>query len=199
MSSQNKIDSSLTWLKAKNTKYLASEDLPDGKDVVLEISFVGTEIISNPKVKDSIPEEGLVVSFVKTAENKGWIKPFICNVTNARAIMKMTGKHAVEHALGRKIKIGVDSNVTFGKKTVNGLRVRANITSDQLECGLSEDQQIKITDLITQSKGIITLDTIINAYKVKHLSNIPSIHFDKIYKGIESRISQIAEKQKDLI
>ena len=75
----------LHWLANPNKNYLGHQDLPDGKDVVLTLKEVKWEEVKNPKTNTS--SEKRVIRF---KENFAWLKPMICNETNAKMIMSVT-------------------------------------------------------------------------------------------------------------
>ena len=73
------------WLQNVNKNYLGHFDLPGGNDVILTIDKAGWQAVKNPKT--GVVAEKRIITF---KENHKWLKPFICNETNAKVIFKMT-------------------------------------------------------------------------------------------------------------
>jgi len=104
------------WLANPNKNYLGHWDLPDGKDIILTIKSAQWESVENPVTKTKSDKR--VVRWVEPD-----IKPFICNQTNADAIVKSTGVKYMEDSAGKKIQLGVSTIKVKGEET-DAIRVR---------------------------------------------------------------------------
>ncbi len=97
------------WLHNPNKLYLGHQDLPNGEDVVLTILSAKSEEVKNPILNTT--ENKRVIRFI---EQNNWVKPFICNETNAAMLLKVTGEKYMEKCKGKKIKIGISqTNARF--------------------------------------------------------------------------------------
>ena len=174
------------WLQNPNKNYLGHFDLPNGNDVILTIAKANWEVVENPKTKTR--EEKRVVRFV---EKNDWIKPLICNETNAKMIYKMTGKQFMEDCVGDKIKIGIDKTKIMGDE-VDCLRVRQIKSSVFKEPDINNKQVEEIQKLCNQ-KGI-ELKTICNAYKVDAIINLSTSKFAKVIETLNSKPDAVKEE-----
>lgn len=188
-------ESKMHWKMNPNKNYLGSQDLLDGKDVILTIASVKWEIITNPRKSEennntfqASTEEKRVIRFVETPENKVWLKPWIVNETNAERIMKVTNTKFMEDAIGKKIQIGIEE-VKVKKELMDGLRVRNILSSTLAQNGITQLQEKELLNLLNSCKGI-TVDAILNAYKVSTLTDIPVSLFDKIKNRILLKIEE---------
>lgn len=105
------------WRKLINPDYLGSYSLDPGKDIVLTIKNVKTEMVTGP---DNRKEECIVATFVENS------KPMILNNTNCKTISKMYKTPYIENWSGRKIQIYSESVKAFGE-IVDALRIRPRI------------------------------------------------------------------------
>lgn len=105
------------WKKLINPDYLGSYSLDPGKDLILTIKNVGTEMVTGP---DNRKEECIVAHFMEPS------KPMILNSTNCKTISKMYKTPYIENWSGRKIQIFSESVKAFGE-TVDALRIRPRI------------------------------------------------------------------------
>ena len=191
----NNPESKMHWKMNPNKNYLGSQDLLDGKDIILTIASVKWEIITNPRKSEennntfqASTEEKRVIRFVETPENKVWLKPWIVNETNAERIMKVTNTKFMEDAIGKKIQIGIEE-VKVKKELMDGLRVRNILSSTLAQNGITQLQEKELLTLLSSCKGI-TVDAILNAYKVATLTDIPVSLFDKIKNRILLKIEE---------
>ena len=131
------------WKKLYNPNYFGCYCFEDGKDIIATIASVGNETIVGEKGKK---EEVTIIHF-KEKE----LKPLICNKTNSKIISKIFQTPFIEEWVDRKIQMYPDRNVTFGKETVEGVRVRPfipKVTESESKC---QDCKaiIKPTDTMT--------------------------------------------------
>lgn len=106
------------WLQNPNKNFLWHQDMPNGDDMILTIKSGQWEEVKDPTkwTKD-------MKRVVRFEEN---IKPFICNETNAEAIMKLTWVKFMEDSLWKQIQLGV-SQTRVKKEMVDCIRVRESI------------------------------------------------------------------------
>lgn len=113
-----------SYLKSESP-YLGEWDIPDGKDIVLTIKDVSSGLIVGEKGRTT---QGMVIYFVEK------MKPLFCNITNAKIIERIYKTRFVDQWVGKKIQLYVDENITFGRTTVRGIRVRDFVPkSDKVE------------------------------------------------------------------
>ena len=93
------------WLANANKNYLGHWDLPSGKDVTLTIHTAGWETVKNPTKKKEEQEEDCRV--IRFKEEYKWLKPFIFNETNAKALFKSTGEPYMEDCGGKKLRLTI--------------------------------------------------------------------------------------------
>jgi len=161
------------WLHNPNKNYLGHQDLPNGDDVVLTIASAGWEAVKNPILNTT--QEKRIVRFVEKAE---WVKPLICNETNAKTILKVIGEKFMEDSIGKKIKIGI-SKTKLKRDEVDCLRVRdvksENLVGDFL---ISSEQGIEIEEL--SKKAGKNLKDICAAYKINTIIDLPLSKFETV-------------------
>lgn len=171
------------WLQSPNKNYLGHQDLPDGKDVILTIKSAGWESVKNPITNSN--QDKLIIKFV---EQDKWIKPFICNATNAKTFLKVTGQKFMEDCTDKKIKLGVDSTKLMGD-IVDCLRVR-NIKSEKLTNTktISIEQGIQIEELAKKANK--SMDDINTSLKIKGIMELPLSKFE----GTIKRLKELANE-----
>ena len=174
------------WLQNQNKNYLGHFDLPNGDDVILTIAKADWEIVKNPKTKEKLNKR--VIRFV---EKHDWIKPFICNETNAKMIFKMTEKKYMEDCAGEKIKIGLDKTKIMGDE-VDCLRVRQVKSSSLAGSNIIAEQELRIKNLCVK-KGI-DIASICNAYKIDAIDNLPASKFAKVIETLNAKPDAIKEE-----
>lgn len=163
------------WLQNPNKNYLGHQDLPNGQDVILTIKSVAWESVKNPILNTS--SEKRVIRFI---EQDKWIKPFICNETNAKTIMKVTNSKFVDDSFNKKIKIGI-SKTKVKKEEVDCLRVRDINSNDLVSC-ITNAQIAQIQDLLPKANK--TAQDICSAFKINSLKELPISKFDNIMKKL---------------
>ena len=104
------------YKKLRNTNFLGSWDLPQGKDLVTTITKVENQEVFNPS--DNSKEEVVVI------ELQG-IKPLIANATNCKNIAKACKSDYIEDWVGKTIALYSTKVKAFGD-VVDAVRVRPN-------------------------------------------------------------------------
>jgi hypothetical protein len=191
-------DAKIHWKMSPNTNYLGHQDLIDGKDVILEIARAGYEFVENPKItiKDengkSKPtvEEKRVIHFVETPKNKLWLKPWICNETNAEMIMKATNTKFMKDSIGKKIQIGI-STVKVKSEQVDCLRVR-EVYSTELEAKnyISNEQINDLKNTLNQLGDFFTEQQMLTLLKLDFIEQMPLEKFDAVKKSLNTKLQQ---------
>jgi hypothetical protein len=106
------------YRKAFNSPYLSAADIVGS--TVLTISHVRLEQDQTKKTKDYFN----TAYFVEKEIRKGEVlKPMILNAHNSRVVRDLTGSHFIEDWNDLPVSLYVDSNVRFGRDTVEGLRI----------------------------------------------------------------------------
>ncbi len=179
------------WLQSANKNYLGHPDLPSGKDVILTIESAKIEEIENPTIiinKKPIQELKTIIRF---AEKFKWLKPFICNQTNAQTIIKITDEKFMEDCVGKRIKIGVSQIKMYSKEsgsmeTRDCLRVR-NIKEELLICRKIGAEQVRIIqDLLDKTDKSAT--DVCGAHQVEGLKDLLEIKFESIVKRLNKMV-----------
>lgn len=106
------------YRKAFNSPYLSSADIVG--PTVLTISRVSLSGDQTKKTKDTFNTAYFVESHIRQGEP---LKPMILNAHNSKILKDLTGSHFLEDWVNVPITIYVDSNVRFGRDTVEGLRI----------------------------------------------------------------------------
>ena len=107
------------YKKLINPDFLGAYSLDPGKDMILTIKSVGSEMITGTGGKK---EECPVCHWVEAE------KPMILNVTNMKTIAKMYGPY-IEHWAGKRVQIYA-TTTKFGGDTVECLRIRKDPPED---------------------------------------------------------------------
>lgn len=102
------------WKDFFNYKYLGSQDLEVGKDLIVTVKRTAQE---KHKVTGGKEESFLVVHF------EGQEKGMIFNKTNSRSMMLLAKSAYVEDWIGKTIALYI-TTTSFGGKTVEALRIR---------------------------------------------------------------------------
>ena len=103
------------WRKMTNPNYMGAYSLDEGRDVVLTIAYVRQEDVIGSDGK----KEECAVCHWKERD----FRPMILNVTNLKAIAKVTGSPYIDDWVGHRIQIGTEQVRAFGTIT-DALRVR---------------------------------------------------------------------------
>jgi len=103
------------WKKlVSDPKYIGEADFEDSEEKVVTIELVTCDLVIN---KDGRAEK-TVLNFKENC------KPLILNVTNSKAISKVTGKKKVEEWKGARIVLYIDPHVKAFGDIVSAVRVR---------------------------------------------------------------------------
>lgn len=114
MTEQNKTH----YRKAFNSPYLSSADIVG--PTVLTIANVMLASDKSKKTKDSFNTAHFAEKELRQGEP---LKPMILNAINSRTLYMLTGSHFLEDWVNVRVTVYVDSNVRFGRDTVEGLRI----------------------------------------------------------------------------
>ena len=106
------------YRKAFKSPYLSSADVVG--IIQLTISHVKLEQDKTKKTKDYFNTAYFKEKFIRNGEV---LKPMILNAGNSRILKNMSGSSFIEDWLNMPVEIYVDSNVRFGRDTVEGLRI----------------------------------------------------------------------------
>lgn len=169
------------WMQNPNKNYLGHPDLPNGGDAILTIASAAWEAVENPTI--GTKEEKRVIHF---AEQHKWLKPFICNETNAKMIVKVTGEKYIEDSVGKKIKIGI-SQTKIKKEEVDCLRIREVYQKD-LTNYITNEQVAEIKELC--AKAGKKEDQILSILKVDEFAQLPTSKFQAIKNKLTLNIKQ---------
>jgi len=104
--------------KAFDSPYLSSADIVE--PTVLKISHVRLEPDKSRKTKDKFNTAYFTEKELRPGEA---LKPMILNATNSKTVAKLTGSKWIDDWNDILVTVYVDSNVRFGKDTVEGLRI----------------------------------------------------------------------------
>ena len=106
------------YRKAFNSPYLSSADIVG--PTILTISHVNLAGDQTRKTKDVFNTAHFVEKQIRQGEP---LKPMILNAHNSKILKDLTGSHFLEDWVNIAVTIYVDSNVRFGRETVEGLRI----------------------------------------------------------------------------
>jgi len=106
------------YRKAFNSPYLSSADIVE--PTVLTISHVRLEADKTKKTKDSFNTAYFKEKELRQGEA---LKPMVLNAVNSRTMKNLTGSAFIDDWCNVPITIYVDTNVRFGRDTVEGLRI----------------------------------------------------------------------------
>ncbi len=106
------------YRKAFKSPYLSSADIVG--NTVLTISHVVLAKDETRKTKESFNTAHFVEKQIRPGEP---LKPMILNAHNSKILKDLTGSHFLEDWVNIPVTIYVDSNVRFGRETVEGLRI----------------------------------------------------------------------------
>ncbi|HBN9476822.1 TPA: hypothetical protein L3869_001508 [Pseudomonas aeruginosa] len=104
--------------KAFDSPYLSSADIVE--PTVLTIARVGLEPDRTKKTKDMFNTAHFVEKELRPGEK---LKPMILNATNSKTLRALTGTPFIDDWQNVRVTVYVDSNVRFGKESVEGLRI----------------------------------------------------------------------------
>lgn len=106
------------YRKAFNSPYLSSADIVG--PTVLTIHRVTLEGDQTKKTKDSFNTAHFKEKFLRPGEP---LKPMILNACNSKVMKELSGSPFIDDWQDIAVTIYVDSNVRFGRDTVEGLRI----------------------------------------------------------------------------
>lgn len=106
------------YRKAFNSPYLSSADIVE--PTILTIKCVRLEPDQTKKTKDHFNTAYFAEKALREGEP---LKPMILNAYNSRVVRNLTGSHFIDDWRDVAITVYVDSNVSFGRQTVEGLRI----------------------------------------------------------------------------
>jgi len=106
------------YRKAFNSPYLSSADIVE--PTVLTVSHVRLEADKTKKTKDSFNTAYFKEKELRPGEA---LKPMVLNAVNSRTMKNLTGSAFIDDWCNVPITIYVDTNVRFGRDTVEGLRI----------------------------------------------------------------------------
>ena len=170
------------WLQNPNKNYLGHCDLPNGNDVVLTIKSAKWEEVTNPVTRKSDAKR-----VIRFEEKNDWIKPFICNETNARTIFTSTGEKFMEDCTGKKIKISISKTKVKGQE-VDCLRVK-DVSQVDLKADFVSNAQIFALKEAIKLSGK-TEEDIKKAMGIPFLKSLPASKYEKTM----DRLSDLANE-----
>ena len=104
--------------KAFDSPYLGSADIVE--PTVLTIQHVALETDKTKKTKDRFNTAYFAQKEIRPGEP---LKPMILNATNSKTMRSLTGSPFIDDWQNVQVTIYVDSNVKFGRETMEGLRI----------------------------------------------------------------------------
>lgn len=113
--------------KAFDSPYLSSADIVE--PIVLTVSHVTLEADRTKKTKDHFNTAHFVEKEIRPGEK---LKPMILNASNSKTMRGITGSAFIDDWQNVRITIYVDSNVRFGKETVEGLRISPHVPEKKI-------------------------------------------------------------------
>jgi len=143
------------WMQSPNKNYLGHWDLPESGELNVTIESAQWEAVKDPVSGRS--ESKRVVRF------KEPIKPFICNQTNASAIVRSSGIKFMEDSQGVTICLFVDTidnHKTKEKvdcirvKTINPYTLEVLLAlRDEKFTLLNDNMQARLNDIVTNEEA----------------------------------------------
>ena len=106
------------YRKAFDSPYLSSADLVEATQ--LTISRVALEPDHTKKTKDMFNTAYFAEKELRPGEK---LKPMILNAHNSKVMANLTESKFIDDWINVPVTIYVDTNVRFGKETVEGLRI----------------------------------------------------------------------------
>ena len=125
-----KQDDKTHYRKAFNSPYLSSADIVE--PMTFTVQCVVLEKDRTKKSTDLFNTIYWKEREIRTGEE---LKPMILNATNSRTMKNLTGSPYIDDWGGIGVTVYVDSNVRFGRDTVEGLRIsteKPNIRKPEL-------------------------------------------------------------------
>jgi len=106
------------YRKAFDSPYLSSADIVE--PTCLTVASVSLEMDKTKKTKDVFNTAYFCEREIRPGEA---LKPMILNASNSKTMKGLTGSAFIDDWQNVRITVYVDSNVRFGKETVEGLRI----------------------------------------------------------------------------
>jgi len=106
------------YRKAFNSPYLSSADIVE--PTVLTVARTALEPDKTKKTKDCFNTAYFKEKEIRPGEA---LKPMVLNAVNSRTMKNLTGSAFIDDWCNVPITIYVDTNVRFGRDTVEGLRI----------------------------------------------------------------------------
>ena len=106
------------YRKAFDSPYLSSADIVE--TTTLTIKHVALEPDRTMKTKDLFNTAYFAEKEIRPGEK---LKPMILNAHNSKIMSNLSGSKFIDDWMNIPVVIYVDSNVRFGKETVEGLRI----------------------------------------------------------------------------
>jgi len=142
------------WRNFHSTEYIGAYAFQPGERKIVTIKSAGVESVAGPGGKR---EDCLVVKF---SENE---KPLITNVTNSKAIEKVSGSGYIEDWTGTKIELYVTEVQAFGD-TVEAVRVKQ--TAPKVTKPALTDKHPAYSKVVDAVAGGYTRDQVEQKYTV---------------------------------
>lgn len=114
------------YRKAFDSPYLSSADIVE--PTVLTVHHVALEKDQTKKTGDLFNTAHFVEKEIRPGEK---LKPMILNASNSKTLRGLTGSAFLEDWQNVRITVYVDSNVRFGKETVEGLRISPHAPAEK--------------------------------------------------------------------
>jgi hypothetical protein len=111
-------ESKTHFRKAFDSPYLSSADIVE--PTVLTVARVSLDPDKTKKTKDQFNTAYFVERELRPGEK---LKPMILNATNSKTLRTLAGSPYIDDWQQIKVTIYVDTNVKFGKETLEGLRI----------------------------------------------------------------------------
>ena len=106
------------YRKVFDSPYLSAADIVE--PVVLTIKAVTQEIDKTKKTKDVFNTAYFAETELRDGEK---LKPMILNAINSKTMKSLTGSAFIEDWKDIQVTVYVESNIRFGRDTVDGLRI----------------------------------------------------------------------------
>jgi len=169
------------YRKAFDSPYLSSADIVD--PMVFTISRVALEPDKTKKTKDRFNTAYFLEKELRSGEP---LKPMILNATNSRTMKQLSGTPFIEDWKAIPVTVYVDTNVRFGRDTVEGLRIsteKPNIEKPEL----TPEDTVKWERAIAVYKETKSFSTIERAMKLseENKKKIIALAIESETKGAE--------------
>ena len=138
---------------AFNSPYLSSADLVDAMHFT--VKCVRLEPDLTKKTKDKFNTAHFVEKEIRPGEQ---LKPMILNASNSKTMKGLSGSPFIDDWNNIEVMIYVDSNVRFGRDTVEGLRISPNKPEKK---ELTPDNKVKWEGAKTAYKRDGSLDKVL--------------------------------------